>query len=164
MRRVKILPNFQILKPDRSGPVAMPHAWQQKVAEALKGAPNPNKIYWFNELGRFPEWVKFVEYLVRQRNAISFSHKSSRSVAMRYDGQPVVIFTLPEASTREDAEHVLESIQKLKAGVLFCPKRGVQTFAQPHVLVFAEMPYPGAKRAAPAEPPAPREGAQAPRA
>ena len=142
----------------------MRHAWQQEVAKALKGAPNPNKVFWFYELAHYPDWMKFVEYLVRQRNAISFTHKSRRSVATRYDGQPVVIFSLPKASTREDAEHVLESIQKLKAGLLFCPERGVQTYAQPHLLVFAEVPYPGAKRAAPAEPPAAREEAQAPRA
>ena len=121
--------------------------WQAAVAEALKSAPHASKIYWFHGLDRFEGWEKFVQWLVQRRNGIRFSHKSRDSVALRYTGQRIVVFALTGVAPGERVDHVFESMQKLKSGVLFCPENGVKTFPTPHVVVFADFPVPCKKRA-----------------
>jgi hypothetical protein len=119
--------------------------WHAQVAEALVNKPHPKKIYWFHGLHQFQGWQLFVQCLVKRHNAISFTHRSRTSVALRYTGQRIVIFSLEGVAAGDDVEHVFENIRKLKEGVIFCTLHGVKTFAPPHVLVFAEFPVPGKK-------------------
>ena len=121
--------------------------WHAAVAEALKSEPHASKIYWFHGLDRFQGWGKFVQWLVQRRDAIRFSHKARDSVALRYTGQRIVVFSLAGVAPGAEVDHVFDSMRKLKAGVLFCPEKGVKTFAPPHVLVFAEFPVPRKKQA-----------------
>ncbi len=89
-------------------------------------------------------------------DAIRFSHRARTSVALRYTGQRIVVFSLAGVASGDDVEHAFDSMRKLKAGVLFCTENGVKTFAPTHVLVFADFPVPRKTRthaaeAAPAE-------------
>jgi len=126
--------------------------WQPLVVDALRSEPHASKIYWFHGLDRFAGWEVFVQWLVQRRDAIRFSHRARTSVALRYTGQRIVVFSLAGVAPDADIEHVFENMRKLKSGVLFCTEQGVKTFAPPHVLVFADFPVPRKKQAvAPAE-------------
>jgi len=123
-------------------------SWTEAVCCALKAEPHPNKIFWFHDLTRFAGWQVFVHDMVKREGAIYFSHKGNKSVAHRYAGQRVVIFSLAGApAAGESLECVFENMRKLKSGVLFCTKTGVKTFRTPHVVVFADFPVPHGSKA-----------------
>jgi hypothetical protein len=69
----------------------------------------------------------------------------SEHFAQAYNREPVVIFVLRAGTRDSKFADVLKILQDLLQGIMFCRKRGVQTFSTPHILIFAEFAKPDGK-------------------
>ncbi len=78
------------------------------------------------------------------RMAFAERYSESEHFARAYNREQVVIFVLRAGTQDSKLVDVMKILQSLLQGIIFCRKRGVQTFSPPHILIFAEFAKPDA--------------------
>ena len=145
----------------------MARKWMELVLQKMQKTRHPGRSWrWFSPLRDYPDWKSFAktfrdngafiwevlpEVLALPENKVVFDtsmdrchYSDSERFARAYNMQHVVIFVLRAGTQHSKFADVMKILQDLLQGIMFCRKRGVQTFATPHILIFAEFSKPDA--------------------
>ena len=144
----------------------MARKWMELVLQKMQKTRHPGRPRWCFPLRDYPGWKSFAkkyrdngafvwevlpEVLALPENKVVFDtsmdrchYSDSERFARAYDMQHVVIFVLRAGTQHSKFADVMKILQDLLQGIMFCRKRGVQTFATPHILIFAEFSKPDA--------------------
>lgn len=119
----------------------VPRAWQARVIERLKaGETHDRKIWYFFDANGSQGKSTLSRYLVSRMGACVFDITNGKDVAYAWNGEPIVVFDLARAMTRDTSSGVNWAvIEKVKDGFIFSGKyeSTMKKFNKPFVLVFA---------------------------
>ena len=146
----------------------MMRKWMENVERLMQ---KKSQHRWFFPLRDYPDWRSFAQTfrdngaffwqvlpkalaLRSTENQMVFDdsmametsdYPESEHFARAYNREHVVIFVLRAGTRDSKFADVLKILQDLLQGIMFCRKRGVQTFSTPHILIFAEFAKPDGK-------------------